>query len=331
MAANLRALVGALAATAALLAAATPTTAATLAAPELVGPASGATVQSLPAFAWSAVAGAARYEFQFAADPGFNSPVLGRGEDQFFTRNTRATVKKTVPNGTYFWRVRSVAADGSVSPWSAPRSLRKAWTAAPALQAPAHGAVVSHPSNPLVLRWSPVPYAAKYLVTIASDPMLGSAVGAHQNVETSGTVYAPRALLLPPGTYYWGVTPLDAQGHRGVPSPVASFTWTWPTSASTAVDDLVGDAEVFDPMFSWNPVPGAAKYELEVNPTDDFSPGSKVCCSGPITATSHSPTFMLRDNTYYWRVRALDAFGNAGTWNMATPPSFTKTFDKAPP
>ena len=38
---------------------------------------------------------------------------------------------------------------------------------------------------------------------------------------------------------------------------------------------------------------------------------------------------MLRDNTYYWRVRALDAFGNAGQWNLGSP--FTKTFDKVPP
>ena len=255
--------------------------------------------------------------------------MLGRGEDQFFTRNTRATLKKTVPNGTYYWRVRAVTADGSVSPWASPWSVRKAWTAAPALQAPAHGAVASHPSSPLVLRWSAVPYAAKYLVTIASDPMLGSAVGGQQNIETSGTVYAPRSLLLPPGTYYWGVTPMDAQDHRGVPSPVASFTWTWPTTMTGTVTDLMAEPEVFDPFFSWNPVPGAAKYELDINPTQDFSPGSKVCCSAPFIATSHSPTSLLRDNTYYWRVRAVDAFGNAGVWNLGTP--FIKTFDKAPP
>src|ERR671925_850641 len=330
MATNLRVVsAGILAAAAVLLIGATPTTAAGLGTPALLSPASGATVQSLPAFAWSPVAGAARYEFQIAADSGFNAPVLGRGEDQFFTRNTRATLKKTVPNSTYYWRVRAVATDGSVSPWSAPRPLRKAWTAAPALQTPAHGAVVSHPSSPLVLRWSSVPYAAKYLVTIASDPLLGSAVGGQQNIETSGTVYAPRSLLLPPGTYYWGVTPMDAQNHRGAPSAVASFTWTWATNTSTGVDDLMSEAEVYDPFFSWNPVPGAAKYELEVNPTADFSPGSKVCCTGTIIANSHAPTLMLKDNTYYWRVRALDAFGNAGAWNLGTP--FTKTFDKVPP
>jgi hypothetical protein len=290
-------------------------------------------VQALPAFAWSAVPGAARYEFALAADAGFNSPALGMGEGQFFTRNTRATVKKTLPNGTYWWRVRAIAAGGAVSPWSAPRPLRKSWTVAPTLLSPTAGAVALHPSTPLVLKWSAVPHAAKYWVTIASDPALGSAVLGQGNIETRGTSYAPRALLLPPGTYYWGVTPLDAQGHRGQPSAVGSFTWLWPTATATSVGDLRSDEEVYDPFFTWDPVPGAAKYELEINPAQDFSPGSRVCCVGigfpTIIGSSHAPDRLLRDNTYYWRVRALDAFGNAGEWNVG--PSFAKSFDKSPP
>ena len=326
----LRVVTGAFAAFAALVFAGP---AAALDAPTLSTPAANASVQSLPSFGWNPVAGAARYEFALAADAGFNAPVLGMGEGQFFTRNTRATVKKTVPNGTYWWRVRAIAAGGAVSPWSAPRPLRKAWTLAPTLLSPTQGAVATHPTTPLVLKWSAVPHAAKYWVTVASDPALGSAVLGQGNVETRGTSYAPRALLLPPGTYYWGVIPLDAQGHRGQPSAVGTFTWLWPTATATTVGDLRSDAEVYDPFFSWDPVPGAAKYELEVNPAQDFSPGSKVCCSGtgwpPVLAPSHAPDRNLRDNTYYWRVRAIDAFGNAGDWNVG--PSFVKTFDKVPP
>jgi hypothetical protein len=328
--AALRVFTGALAATAAAFFA---TPAQAVDTPTLLSPAANATVPALPAFAWDGVPGAARYEFALAADAGFNAPVLGMGEGQFFTRNTRATVKKTVPNGNYWWRVRAIDAAGGVSPWSVPRPLRKSWASAPTLLSPTLGAVASHPLTPLVLKWSAVPYAAKYWVTIASDPALGSAVLGQGNVETQGTSYAPRALLLPPGTYYWGVTPLDAQGHRGQPSAVGTFTWLWPTATATTVGDLRVDPEVYDPAFSWDPVPGAAKYELEVNPAQDFAPGSKVCCSGQgwpaIIAPTHSPDRNLRDNTYYWRVRAIDAFGNAGDWNIG--PSFAKTFDKVPP
>ncbi len=313
---------------AALLSLVVPASAqAALATPTPVAPANGLSVDALPAFSWAAVAGADRYEFQLAADSGMNSPVLGRGEDQFATRNTRATLKKTIPNGTYFWRVRALEKNGTPSAWTAPRALVKSWTSAPALQSPAPGAIMVHPTHPLVLRWSSVPRAAKYIVSIGTDPSLGTMV--NPSVETSGTVYAPRSTLLPPGTYYWNVTPIDAQGHRGAPSPVQSFIWTWPTSTLTRVDDIFAAPEVFDPLFSWDPVAGAARYELDINPSVDFAPGSKVCCANPVIGTSYAPTVVFKDNTYYWRVRALDTSGNPGLWNAG--PNFSKTFDKVPP
>ena len=301
--------------------------AAALATPAAVAPANGLVVDALPAFSWAAVAKADRYEFQLAADAGMNSPVLGRGDDQFTTRNTRATLKKTIPNGTYWWRVRALQANGTPSPWGPPRAIVKSWTSAPALQSPTHGAVMVHPTHPLVLRWSAVPRAAKYIVSIATDPSLGTLVS--PKAETSGTVYAPRSTLLSPGTYYWGVTPVDAQGHRGAPSAVQSFTWTWPTSTTAQVDDIFAAPEVFDPLFSWDPIAGAARYELEINPSVDFAPGSKVCCTSPVIGSSYAPTVVFKDNTYYWRVRALDTSGNPGVWNAG--PNFTKTFDKVPP
>src|ERR687888_832303 len=98
--------------------------------PEPTAPADGAVSTFLPAFAWTPVSGADRYEFQIAADAGMNSPVLGNGKDDFTTRNTRATLVKTVPNGTYWWRVRAVTADGQVSPWSAGRSITRRWSGA---------------------------------------------------------------------------------------------------------------------------------------------------------------------------------------------------------
>jgi hypothetical protein len=83
--------------------------------PTQTAPAAGAVVQFLPSFAWTPVAGVAKYQFQLSADAGMNSPVLGDGKDNFFTRNTRATLLKTIPNGTYWWRVRAVRSNGSVS------------------------------------------------------------------------------------------------------------------------------------------------------------------------------------------------------------------------
>jgi hypothetical protein len=298
-------------------------------------PASGAVVQFVPSFAWTPVAGADRYEFQISADAGMNSPVLGSGKDDFFTRNTRATLVKTIPNGTYWWRVRATNAAGQASKWTAPRSFRKLWNLQPALQTPGSGAALTYPASPVVLNWAGVAGASHYLVSVASDPSLGSLVFRYSNQDDPKgppNVAATSAAItgaLSPGSYYWSVTPVDAEGNRGVATPVASFSWLWPSTTTPQLTDLDASPEVFDPRFSWTPVPGAAGYEVEVNSSSDFALGSKVCCTGTTIATSLSPTTVFKDNVYYWRVRALDPDGNTGVWNQGTP--FTKAFDKVAP
>ena len=303
--------------------------------PTQTAPADGAVSQFLPFFAWTPVNGADKYEFQIAADAGMNSPVLGQGKDDFFTRNTRATLTKTVPNGTYYWRVRTVGPDGAVSPWTAPHSFTKNWTMQPTLQTPTEGQTLSFPNNPVVLHWSAVPGAAQYLVSVASDPALGSLVFKYSNQDDPNgppNVAATNAAIanaLAQGTYYWAVQPVDAEGNKGVSTPVASFGWVWPSATVPVVTDLDSSDDVYDPKFSWNPVPGAVSYEVEVNPSSDWSAGSKVCCDDPTIATSLSPTKVFKNDTYHWRVRAIDPDGNAGVWNVG--PDFTKTFDNVPP
>jgi hypothetical protein len=300
--------------------------------PVQVSPADGAVVQFLPAMSWTAVKGADKYQFQISADAGMNSPVLGAGKDNFFTRNTRATLVKTIPNGTYYWRVRATNAAGEISAWTQPRSFRKQWNLQPALQSPSSGAALSFPANPVVLNWTGVPGAAHYLVSVASDPTLGSLVLHYANQDDPKgppNVAANSAAItsaLSPGSYFWSVVPVDAAGNRGVATPVASFNWLWPSATATHLEDLNAAPEAYDPRFSWDPVPGAARYEVEINSSSDFAPGSKVCCTGTSIATSLSPTQVFKDNVYYWRVRALDPDGNSGVWNQG--PSFTKTFDK---
>jgi hypothetical protein len=294
-------------------------------------PANNASVQSLPTFEWATAANAASYQFELAADPRFGSLVQRTlsGQGSFQTHNTAATLDKAVPDGAYYWRVRALTAKGSVRAWSQVRRLVKAWTAAPQITG-GDGAAVSWPTTPLVLRWSSVPYATKYLVSIATDPALSNIVvgSATQPLETQGTSFA-MPVSLASGAYYWAVTPLDAEGHRGARSRVATFQWSWPTTTATSLTDLNPDARVFDPMFSWNPVPGAARYEVEVNAAEDFPAGSKWCCAGTTTGTSLAPLQVLANNNYYWRMRAIDARGNAGVWNYGQ--SFTKAFDSVTP
>ncbi|MGZ4277983.1 MAG: hypothetical protein ACXVFK_14335 [Solirubrobacteraceae bacterium] len=294
-----------------------------LAAPRPEAPAASAAVQALPAFTWKPVAHAAAYEFQLSADRRFGSTLLTQR-----TPNTAATMTKEVQDGQYFWRVRAVSAADRAGAWSATRAVNKDWSAAPQLQSPSDAMPVSWPSTPLGLRWSAVPGAVKYLVFVGTDPGLSTLVtgNASKPVETEGTAFAlPTAL--PGGTYYWAVTPVDAQGFKGQRSRVGSFSWSWPSGTTTSFADLNDAAEAVDPQLSWAPVPGAARYDLEINPSQDFAVGSKVCCSDTITGTSYAPLKVLPNNTYYWRVRPIDPDGNAGAWSRGQ--TFVKTFDSA--
>jgi hypothetical protein len=299
-------------------------------APALQGPANGATVQSLPTFTWRAVSKATAYQFQLAADTRFGSIVqsqLGKGSIE--TTNTAASLEKAVPNGTYYWRVRTVSGKSS-GPWSRPRRLVKAWSAAPQLLGP-NASTIDWPAQPLVFSWSTVPYAVRYQLTVATDPTLANQVlGSVQSpVITQATVLTPSSPLRA-GAYFWQVTPLDAQGHKGTPSSIGSFTYAWPSATRTSASYLNG-AQLLeeDPQFSWAPIPGAARYEVEINSAEGFPPGSKWCCAGTIIGTSIAPLKPLANNRYYWRVRAIDPKGNPGVWNEG--PHLRKTFDGATP
>jgi hypothetical protein len=306
-----------------------------LPAPSVSAPADGATVESFPAFTWKAVKHADRYQVQIAADARFTAPagVFGASNALFTTTSTAATASKSASDGTYYWRVRALRPTGTTGRWSKARRLTKAWTTPPALQG-ADGLAVSWPGQPLLLRWSAVPQAVRYQVTIATDASMSNVVlGATSSpLEIFGTAFALPSTLAA-GRYYWTITPVDAEGFKGQTSAVGTFDWSWPNATTVSVTDVDPDARVFDPQFSWNPVPGAARYEVEVNAAQDFAANSKWCCDDKTVGTSLSPRDVLANNNgYYLRVRALDVNGNAGDWNVYNGGgTFAKGFDNVTP
>jgi hypothetical protein len=279
-------------------------------------------------FHWSAVRKADHYEFELANDKGFNSPVLGNAGN-FYTWSTSATLLYTLQDGTYWWRVRSVRKNGATSRWVT-RSFTKAWQEAPTLLSPADNASIAFPTEPLLLSWKPVLGAVRYEVAIARDSKMTALVDGAQTVTTA-TSYVPPATLSD-GKYYWTVTPVDAGKHEGTRSVVRSFNWSWQTDTGTNLQNMIQDpADALttnDPLLTWNSVPGAVKYQLDINFSQDFNPSSSVCCSATTVATGYSPTRPLPNNTYYWRVRPINAQGADGVWTEGT--SFLQYFDTYP-
>jgi len=234
----------------AVLATLAPSAQAALTAPKLESPGEGSAVQASPTLTWRQVTGAAQYEFQLAADRQFGSV-----QHSVKTKNTAATLKGTLTDGTYYWRVRAISATPKAGRWSTVRTLEKSWSTAPQLQSPTSDFGAIWPSAPLVLNWTPVSYATHYLVVVATDPSLAQPVlgTATTPKKTQGTVLAFPGTLNA-GTYYWQITPLDTDGHKGTPSAVGRFTWGWPSGLTPQAVDLNPAAEVFDPLLTWSAV-----------------------------------------------------------------------------
>jgi hypothetical protein len=290
-------------------------------------------VDSLPAFSWSSVTGAYQYEYQIAAASNFLSPA-NSGQDDYITKNTRVSMFKSLPSGTYYWRVRAQDNGTPVthSAWSSTCTFTLDWADTPTLSSPADTATVTYPT-PLVFDWSATTGAKQYQLTVSQSPDLSNPVstgGSNFPVTTAATAYSPPTRLAE-GTYYWGVTPIDGEGNLGTPSAVHSFTWSWPSTTTTLSEsDLDASTAVTDPQFTWTAIPGAASYQIEINSDQNFSSSGKVCCSDTIIGTTFAPTTVLPADTYYWRIRAEDPNGNFGGW-VVSPSTFTVDYDTAGP
>jgi len=299
------------------------------AAPVATSPCGGVTLDQIGAFRWNASTGATHYQFRVSADAGFQTPAYGTGSgpNLVTTNNTKATLPNTLATGTYFWDVRALNASNAASAWSTSCTFDMDWTDAPPLSTPDDGATVTYPT-PLLMSWGAVTGAARYSVNVSESSDMSSPLTGYP-VTTTATSYSPPSRLSN-GTYYWQVTPIDGDSakHQGAASEIRSFTWDWPSSQTTlSVTDLDPSDAVYDPQFSWTPIPGADNYQLEINDDQNFSK-TKVCCSDTIISTTYTPTKLLPADTYYWRVRAVDPNGNFGPW-VVSPSTFTVAYDVA--
>ena len=155
------------------------------------------------------------------------------------------------------------------------------------------------------LKWKAVTGAAKYEVYRAR-----SKDGDYIKYSTvTGTSYTNTSYIEDGNTYYYKVRALDANGTAGAWSSVVSVTYKQTLSAPTVTG---GNDAQGRPTLTWNAVSGAAKYEVyrARSKNGDYIKYSTV------TGTSYTNTgYIENGNTYYYKVRALDANGTAGAWS----------------
>ena len=265
--------------------------------------------QGRPTLKWNAVSGAAKYEVYRARSKSGDyikySTVTG----------TSYTNTSYIENGnTYYYKVRALNANGTAGAWSSIVSVTYRAASTGALSAPTVTGGNDAQGRP-TLTWNAVTGAAKYEVYRAR-----SKDGDYIKYSTvTGTSYTNTSYIENGNTYYYKVRALDANGTAGAWSSIVSVTYkqTLPAPTVTGGNDAQGR-----PTLTWNAVTGAAKYEVyrARSKDGDYTKYSTT------TGTAYTNTSYIEDgNTYYYKVRALDANGTAGAWSSVVSVTYKQT------
>ena len=268
----------------------------TLSAPTVTG---GNDSQGRPTLKWNAVTGAAKYEVYRA-----------RSKDGDYIKystvtGTSYTNTSYIENGnTYYYKVRALKSDGTAGAWSSIVSVTYRAASTGTLSAPTVTGGNDSQGRP-TLKWNAVTGAAKYEVYRAR-----SKDGDYIKYSTvTGTSYTNISYIENGNTYYYKVRALDANGTAGAWSSIVAVTYKQTLSAPSVTG---GNDAQGRPTLKWNAVSGAAKYEVYRARSKD---GDYIKYS-TTTGTSYTNISYIEDgNTYYYKVRALDANGTAGAWS----------------
>lgn len=289
----------------------TPAVNESLASPTLTLPGDGARTTGashppygMPTLEWEAVPEASRYQVEISTSAGFASPLVSS-----VTYATSYTTSEARADGLYYWRVRA-SISSQWGPYSEVRSFTKDWGDSGNLLLqpllPEADAVRSAFGND-DFSWTAMPGAATYKFEIATDQAIVNIVYSAISLTNRHTPTERFSA----NQYYWRVTPTDAAGNFGQPSPVRAFTFTW-SNPPQLLAPTPDQETSFLPTFLWAAVEAAATYRLEISTQQDFGTASVFVT--PNTEFTPEDAFS-NDQDYYWRVKALDYQNNSTAWS----------------
>ncbi len=190
----------------------------------------------------------------------------------------------------------------------------------PTLNLPADNAV-NQALNP-TLSWSAQPLASKYLLQVSSDSLFATFVFNDTTHATSQQVNG----LTQATKYFWRAQSYDFLGRPGVFSPVFRFlTGLRPPTLILPANNAIGIPT--NPTLTWNKVPTATAYHLQVSTDAGFS--STVYDDATLTDSSQQVSGLINCTPYYWRAAASNANGE-GQFSAANVFTVTTTTPAVP-
>jgi hypothetical protein len=263
-------------------------------------------------FAWETVPGAVAYELDIlgeqavpASQVAINQTEAKPGEERisWTGRQNFVRLDRTLPAGTYRWRVRATDARDELSDWQESRSFTIVRRPLPVALAPTDGLSVEAGSVVTIV-WQG-PYEAS--VIVSARPDLSDPVQI-----VAGTANKASLRLDNPGLYYWALAALGASSElvqAGSPAAATllsrSIHVLQPLPRPLPLLPGRGEALRLDSAgsvaFSWEPVPEATAYGFILRQADGATLEQKELSQTRLTL----PAAWLPAGNYVWTVRAI--------------------------
>lgn len=258
---------------------------------------------SAVAFNFAPVEKAAKYRAQIARDKDFKEVVVSR------VANDPSVTFDGVTAGAYYLSVRAIDNLGLEGKDAVHPFRVKSFPVAPALGDKAVGTNLgTRPGNASMLTspavgfaWPAAPDAKTYHLQVARDAGFANKVIEERGLEAP---VLPKLATLTPGTYYWRVASIDADGDASKFSTVSSFT-----VSSPAVQLQKTQVSGSSAAFSWTGE-ASAKYQLQVATDENFR---NVVAVKEVTGTQIKLSDLAR-GFYFARVRVVGEA--AGPWSQ---------------
>lgn len=261
-------------------------------------------------FSWEPVVGAAAYNLEISVSPSFNDPDLYR----VTTLKPNHTPVHQFENSQYYWRVIPIDIRDHAGAPSEVRTFTFGWNHIPTLLTPEnYNPEEDSPARFLPrFTWTAVPGAANYILEISSQENFTSP---DKSVGTSNTSYTPEATLANNTDYFWRVRAVSSQGVAAPPSETRRFVGNWVQPPVLLSPPAFSINHIY-PYFSWTPVAGAERYQLQISNSSSFDKTLEDITLDNATSYTQPEWKSLNFvDFFFWRVRAIDAQNNTTDWS----------------
>ncbi len=265
-------------------------------------PSDNANVVGYPYFSWNSVPGAVSYDMEY------DSAASMDVDPRTATRNVTYINGILRYIGTTYWHVRATDSLGNHSAWSPVRKMNTVRPGQVVINGPATGTTIT---GQLKITFATITGADCYQLQFDTVATFNSASLVDVCEDTSPITSKPLAA----GLWYWRIRVMDQAGYDGPWSTARTLTFKAP--AAPKLSSPANGISVTSINLKWSSVTGAGTYTIQIDNNADFSSPFISQDLLPVPNYIDPLGMLVKGTQYYWRVKGVDAGGNASVWSSA--------------